>query len=68
MKKLLKKFLKVILKVLVILIVIGIVGDFFLHILFPTGYTDEELRIICNSHDRAVVLGYYDLFICMRVW
>ena len=64
---LLKKVLKVILKVLVIFIVIGIVGDLFLHILFPTVYTDEELRIICNSHDYDE-LGKDALFVCMRVW
>jgi hypothetical protein len=67
MKKLLKKVLKVILKVLVILIVIGIVGDIFWDILFPTGYTDEELRILCNSHDYDK-LGKDALFVCMRVW
>ena len=67
MKKLLKKVLKVILKVLVIFIVISIVGDLFLHILFPTVYTDEELRILCNSHDYDK-LGKDALFVCMRVW
>ena len=67
MKKILKKFLKVILKVLVILIVIGIVGDIFWEILFPSSYTDEELRILCNSHDYDK-LGKDALFVCMRVW
>ena len=67
MKKLLKKVLKVILKVLVILIVIGIVGEIFWEILFPSSYTDEELRIICNSWDYDK-LGKDALFICMKVW
>ena len=68
MKKLLKKVLKVILKVLVILIIVSIVGDFIIfEILLPTSYTDEELRIICNSHDYDK-LGKDALFVCMRVW
>ena len=64
---LLKRVLKVILKVLVILIVIGIVGDIFWGILFPSVYTDEELRIICSSNDYYA-LGKDRMFICMRVW
>ena len=67
MKKLLKKFLKVILIVLVIFIVLGIVREIFWAILFPTSYTYEELRIICNSRDYDK-LGKDALFVCMRVW
>ena len=67
MKKLLKKVLKVILIVLVIFIVLGIVRDIFWEIFFPTGYTDEELRILCNSNDYYE-LGKDAMFVCMRVW
>ena len=66
MKKILKKVLKVILIVLVIFIVGGIVGDLFWALLFPTGYTEEELRIFCNSNDRSE-FGL-DFAQCMTVW
>ena len=48
-----KKVLKVILKVLVIFIVIGIVGDIFWEIANTSGYTEEELRIYCNSNNLS---------------
>ena len=66
MKKLLKKVLKVILIVLVILIVGGIVVDIFWEILNTSGYTEEELRIFCNSNDRSE-FGL-DFAQCMTVW
>ena len=66
MKKLLKKVLKVILKVLVIFIVIGIVGDIFWEIANTSGYTEEELRIYCNSNNLSE-FGL-DFAQCMTVW
>jgi ascorbate-specific PTS system EIIC-type component UlaA len=73
MKKLPKKILfffeeilTAILIALVIFIVLGIVLAIFLEITDVSGYTNEELRILCNSHDyREFGL---DLFHCMKVW
>ena len=66
MKKLVKKVLKVILIVLAIFIAFSFCLYILFELLNTSGYTEEELRVYCNSDDPSE-FGL-DILKCMTVW
>ena len=70
MKKLLKKFLKVILIVIFFgpfFLVVAYALVILLEIYPDSGYTEEQLRILCNGTKNYTEFGL-DTWDCMTVW